>query len=114
MCRISADITSSPRLQTAEKKKWLARLSLLSGGGSGVPVSTAADSKGSYNSNSSYNSSYTNSESNSYNVQTEAKFAKLVQDDENALQASVGKEKYLYLEYLEWMGYNMLLPGMML
>lgn len=61
--------TNSPkdRPQSVEKRRWLARVSLLQGNG-------------------------------------DSKIAKLVEDDDDASHLALGSDKYLYLEYLDWMG----------
>ena len=41
----------------------------------------------------------------------DTKVAKMAQDDDDASQLCLGPEKYIYLEYLEWMGEEMFQPG---
>lgn len=65
-----------PRPQSAEKRRWLARVSLL-----------RMNSKGNGG---------------------EQKVAKMAKDDDDAMILGLGEEKYFYLEYLEWMGQDIL------
>lgn len=41
----------------------------------------------------------------------DSKVAKMAQEDDEASQLLFGKEKYIYLEYLEWMGEDMFKPN---
>ena len=41
----------------------------------------------------------------------DSKVAKMAQEDEEASRILFGQEKYIYLEYLEWMGEDMFKPG---
>ena len=65
---LAGDRPLSYRPQSAEKSRWLARVSLLRGGRENSGV------------------------------------ARLAQQDEDAVRLGWGKEKYVHLEYLEWMG----------
>lgn len=79
------------RPQSAEKRRWLARVTLLK---SGIHHDTEDST----------------SDTLSY-LRHDEKVAKLSRDDDEAIKLGFGREKYIHLEYLEWMGEEILSPS---
>lgn len=105
------DLRTSPRPQTAEKRRWLARVSLLSSGGPGGGSGTSSSSSSSP-SVGGIGLQIAAPESVGLAVDSYGdKLAKLAKADDEAVRTTFGSQKYFYLEYLEWMGFDMLLPG---
>ena len=115
-----------PRPQSAEKRRWLARMNLLRGvsltgtssSGIGTDLMDIQQQLGDGSGNISNihddtsmcidNNNTTTTTSNS----GELKVAKLAEADDAAVQLIyAGPEKYFYLEYLDWMGTTILQPG---
>ena len=114
-----------PRPQSAEKRRWLARINLLRGVSlTGTSSSIGTDlmdiqqqqGDGSGNISSSIHDDTSMCIDNNNNTTTsnsgELKVAKLAEADDAAVQLIyAGPEKYFYLEYLDWMGTTILQPG---
>jgi hypothetical protein len=85
------------RPPTAEKARWLARINLL--------LSNSNNS----NSNNSPNT-YTDDNNNNNNhikkdmSETTTRINKIADDDDNAMYLAIGNEKFVYIEYMHWMG----------
>lgn len=71
------------RPQSIEKRRWLARVSLLRD-----TSSSSSDTRGV--------------------GEDDSKLAKMAEDDDDAMRRAFGREKYIYTEYLDWMGTEVL------
>jgi hypothetical protein len=90
------------RPQSAEKRRWLARVNLLKSDVTSheaqhdTATATATEQQDPF--------SHVPSRSHRH----DAKVAKLSSDDDEAILLGFGREKYIHLEYLEWMGEDLL------
>ena len=75
------------RPPSAEKRRWLARVNLLRADQGGGEEYVGSQSK------------------------CDLKVAKLSNDDDEAIKLGFGREKYIHIEYLEWMGDDVLSPS---
>jgi hypothetical protein len=94
----------SNRPQSAEKRRWLARVNLLK--------ADATSSHETYHESAGDQSDPFNGHSSSRSHKHDEKVAKLSSDDDEAIQLGFGREKYIHLEYLEWMGEDVLSTAM--
>lgn len=92
------------RPSTVEKQRWLDRINLL--------VKNSVNFPPQANLHATRQTSPTNMSANLQTPSIEglpgntsrSKISQLADDDDAALDEALGKEKYIYLEYLSWMG----------
>lgn len=81
------------RPPSAEKRRWLARVNLLRSDAASGDIYSGSDGLSGQSSSKS---------------KSEMKVAKLSNDDDEAIKLGFGRDKYIHLEYLEWMGEDVL------
>ena len=98
------------RPQSAEKRRWLARVNLLKSGlGDDHDIDDFSPSASEMTEISeSFRHAVATPLSSLTSTGHDAKVAKLSRDDDEAIKLGFGQEKYIHLEYLEWMGEELL------
>ena len=112
---------SSARSQTAEKTRWLERINLLVGKGkNGTDSPPMPFDSGKLDNEvtsgcdaTPHRGSFTSSRGSASpaSSSTDSKIHQLAEDDEVALNEALVREKFVYIEYLPWMGIGILDQG---